>query len=1215
MGELNKSDIKLMEPQNLDDTDEGGGAMTTREVVDGSVNNLFPDISRLDRTYGRVSLRKAFLSVQTDNQNVYYGSHIALTEQAADPLVSVTFFTTKDWFDQRVNAVDKIQSYLAVGPQFMGALYGNHYQGSRLMRLYAELTTEAPKVNEVIALTTDENTYEYVRVKSIEIEIIEGLDVYNRNYKKQVFTIETGSALSQDYQGEEIRAASVYTTIQTIVATTIVADASNYYGTAKLAEPITAGDLSLKVDSIFANIVPSAQSSSSTTDFGVGVLTSTVVKLDEFGNISRSVSWTITSNAILSVGEPFEAGSLTYGSFYDDGKGVFRNSVGDAIGSIDYVVGDIVIKAGVTTTNYSDVLDYVPCCVQEQISIMGSIPVTLLNRGYAYVFNCNPVPAMGSLRIDYRSGGKWYSLFDNGSGEIVHPMDASLGSASLNRETGTISMSLGYLPDVDSNIFLFWGEATAILWLPHDDIPTRFEYQGPEENKLMAPGTLSITWEQGMGGSTVTKTISDVAGQLMQDGEVVGEVHYANKTLSFEPYNCTPIPQTIFDISYQTGDQLVIDCDVTGINPATLVDSSGSVTNVLPNTIRIKMRLKSDPINLYSAQIINCYTAGDLVGSVKKEIDGDECTFYIDCVAIDDGSGNMVWAGDRDIIIGTIDYATFQITLNFNGHVAYRLKITTPDGSANPIPVTFQAPLGLYEDSLPVYYRTESTFDAVNESVTLPRVYEIDSGNTIPLVPGSNRFRMESTALLDDNKGKIVDYNSTEWGSIDYSAKTVTITKTDSYSDSENLELEHVIGAISVNQQIVSKICFRTPAAPVVPSMLTFRVVAIDGSVISATANFEGDIIATGVEGGIDYEYGVVVLKFGRWVPNDAAAQAEPWYSLDEVSDDNTQVWQPLMVFPDTALISCVSTSYIPLDPELLGLNPVRLPIDGRVPIFKDGGIILIHHSLQHTCPAVLTPGQVINVGRTGLSMIELYDSDGVYVPETNNYMVDLENGLVTMNDPLDLSVYNQPLIALHRIEDMILASDAQVTGHIACTRMITNDYPVEDTMVSSVLPCGDLQARAYNIFTQQSWPGDGEWSNSRIGDDILAKYDVVNYPIEVVNSNATRERWALIIDGNTTIQIGPDTVTVPTVQVVGEHLGILASDVPIANDIEVGPSGNPYFIIRYEGWGSGWSVGNVLRFNTDAANYPLWFCRATMQGPATESSDNYVIAIRGDSS
>ncbi len=55
---INKENIKLFTSQRLSDEDDGGGRATGNVVTDGQVNNLFRDISRINRTIGDVSMRK-----------------------------------------------------------------------------------------------------------------------------------------------------------------------------------------------------------------------------------------------------------------------------------------------------------------------------------------------------------------------------------------------------------------------------------------------------------------------------------------------------------------------------------------------------------------------------------------------------------------------------------------------------------------------------------------------------------------------------------------------------------------------------------------------------------------------------------------------------------------------------------------------------------------------------------------------------------------------------------------------------------------------------------------------------------------------------------------------------------------------------------------------------------------------------------------------------
>ncbi len=62
---INKENIKLFASQRLTE-DDGGGWATGNVVVDGQVNNLFRDISRIDRMVGDVSMRKGLWGC-TDN--------------------------------------------------------------------------------------------------------------------------------------------------------------------------------------------------------------------------------------------------------------------------------------------------------------------------------------------------------------------------------------------------------------------------------------------------------------------------------------------------------------------------------------------------------------------------------------------------------------------------------------------------------------------------------------------------------------------------------------------------------------------------------------------------------------------------------------------------------------------------------------------------------------------------------------------------------------------------------------------------------------------------------------------------------------------------------------------------------------------------------------------------------------------------------------------
>ena len=54
--------------------EDGGGPVTGNEAIDGNVNNLFQDISRIERTENDVALRKAFVGISSDNSDTNLGT-------------------------------------------------------------------------------------------------------------------------------------------------------------------------------------------------------------------------------------------------------------------------------------------------------------------------------------------------------------------------------------------------------------------------------------------------------------------------------------------------------------------------------------------------------------------------------------------------------------------------------------------------------------------------------------------------------------------------------------------------------------------------------------------------------------------------------------------------------------------------------------------------------------------------------------------------------------------------------------------------------------------------------------------------------------------------------------------------------------------------------------------------------------------------------------
>ncbi|MGH8430267.1 MAG: hypothetical protein ACREUF_07670, partial [Solimonas sp.] len=239
---------------------------------------------------------------------------------------------------------------------------------------------------------------------------------------------------------------------------------------------------------------------------------------------------------------------------------------------------------------------------------------------------------------------------------------------------------------------------------------------------------------------------------------------------------------------------------------------------------------------------------------------------------------------------------------------------------------------------------------------------------------------------------------------------------------------------------------------------------------------------------------------------------------------------------------------------------------------------------------------------RPYISALEIRDTAGLRVP-TDRYTWSKTTGDVTFDNPLDLDGYTQPLTVSHRIEDMLLVTDPQLSGYVGLNAQITHAYPANTSFLSTALPLGnELQASAYNVFSQATWTG--VWSDSLIGSAANGGYNNIVYPILSTNRGAIRARWRAEFTSVTAFRIVCDDDDIGQVGV-----GDINTDCAPINPA----TGDPYFTLQAAGWSGGWNIGNQLRFNTEAAARPIWFNRCTLPGPLTDPTDRFQVELRGD--
>lgn len=358
----------------------------------------------------------------------------------------------------------------------------------------------------------------------------------------------------------------------------------------------------------------------------------------------------------------------------------------------------------------------------------------------------------------------------------------------------------------------------------------------------------------------------------------------------------------------------------------------------------------------------------------------------------------------------------------------------------------------------------------------------------------------------------------------------------------------------------------RTPAAPVKPE--SFTVYAGNGEIVGRS-NAAGEITG-GITGKIDYETGFYEIK-----------RDEGFY-------------------PEDLRYNAVTQDNLPLDSSIIGIDAVRLPADGRVPVFRKGDMIVISNRLKQDLGSAFTAAQKITLNRQNIDRLCLVDSKGKHVL-AEKYTADLKAGSITFAEPLDLSQYTLPLTAVCAWEEENRVTGVDISGRLKLQFAIGRNYPKEHTFVSSALIGGDLLVRATEPFSQQAW--DNVWSDAQRGEPILARTNVKDYPIKLAGNGAITERWLIKF------------ITATQFELYGERLGLVAQSDTLTDLAPTNPAtGKPYFTLKAAAFGGGWSTQNCIRFNTYGTPLPVWILRSVQPSPDKQNGrDGFTACLRGN--
>lgn len=1197
------ADIKLFRPQRLTDNPDGGGLATAVEIIDGQVNNLFDDISRIDRVNGELSLRKPFVIAATADTALYSDLHLTIQAPPLDPRVSAVLFKTGSWTDERDDAKSAVERFLDESVISRMIPYDRQLQGQRTVLVYQRPELALPEIGEVYALKNDTSgAVEFVRVQDIDHQV-ETFTDSEGDYKARVITLTISQPLSQEFAGSQPNRMFKVDTGKSVVRKTIASDAARYKGVVSLVEDAAPGDLSIKVNTIFAQLVPSATSEVPVVDaLPAGVVkivdSGTDTVLVDAGQHSAAVTARLPTSAQLGVVVEARSGNVTTGQLQnrweEQPNGTFLRTFGSRSMTIAMDATRSSVDLGVDSSNEFIGIKFQPAAAISESAQSYEIPVEIANRGYVYVATLHPTPTPGSTVVSFRAQGTWYTLEDDGTGALVG--DAGVGSGLVNFQTGSVQVTLGALPDIGSSVIYAFGGASQYE-IRADDItiaPPSVPFTLASNN--CEPGTFSASW---LSGGVTKSATDDSAGNLT--GDATGRIVYATGDVVLTPA-LLPDASSVISVDYEAATT-----ELETFNPAV---AGGAVSLSLsvpprPGSIRI-----------------------DYNGTAFALLDG---TVVLARTLTDNGVGQLVDAAGTVIVGSTVNYSTGQVTFSpgFSTQAPALTRVSYSQPMAGQLTgsdgafiieqitslfgdgATLENATAVFASGelMTVRYKDNTAADAAvtDEIVTIPAlVVDLTPLVKSAIVPGSVLFKLGGRSYYDRNA--TMNYGlapltgaGTSAGSIDYTSGLATITDWPGgiapAFDAQSLLTEVAPLPLAV-------VHGRTPGSPLRPG--TFYLQANryrDGALIAGQADNNGNIDTSAMHGVIDVNTGTFVVSFGAFVLDSSLTteeKAEGWYDAGNVDGDG-YIWRPDEVIPGTVRFNCVVQTSLPQDPEIIKVNPVRLPMDGRVPVLRAGDTLVIADTLPYTLPNPLSAGQVVTLPRTGLASVAVYDDNGLGVAPTL-YTPDLAAGTLTWADPLDLSAYAQPLVALHTIEDMALCLDAQITGEVQLGAALSHSYVAGQSLVSSALILGDAQGRYEHLYAQNTWTN--VWSNTLIGSAPTGggQYNDATWPVEVKNADAITQRWRINFTSATAFTV------------VGETLGVIASGTTAADVAPVNPAtGLPYFTLRASGFGSGWATGNQIRFNTVAAGSPVWIARTVLSGPATQQDDRIRLDVRWD--
>jgi len=1185
-----QDEVNLYKSVNQTDTPSGGGRMGSTMVNCGAMNNLFGDITRMDRLTGRVQLRKVWMRIDDDTDDMYGGSHVCLSIMPDDPSVSIIMFDTDDWDDLRSDIKTRIEAYtvdsgVSAGtattlyPITPNALvftvkikevdiyqsyieYGEAAYSHIVQQWEGTSTSWTFDVNVGDTIKIGGATPEYVQVKRIEDMTETNINEHNQQRNSTYRNVFVVSAFQLNHI-----AGLTFTKTKPDVAW-------RCYGTVPLGTNVVIGDVVLPVVSTKTRVCPVIEGFS---------------EIEEYNPLP------------VSQLVPYEYVPELHTNVY-----------------------------GIVRSYFSE---WIPV-VKNQI---------------VYVYQVEfPGITTNSCVISVRNNKNWYEIRDNGFGVLI-----GNGSGTVDYDEGIVTIVIPpeLAPDDNTHIFVKYKttvgfeEVNDVVCGPLQDYTIPIDLSGTK----IVPGTILLELTTSYG---VFRIRDNGVGGLSSDRNLFTSAspYYSADmvTVSNQMFRSN---EYYYQYLYSAGTFYEYT-STDGVSPweGTLVSAAGGTGGYLPLN-QFAYSICDNGTWQIGLQVLGLAYIGSGGDTAKKLYyrDGvsvgpywNECTWSgsgdatVDVVSVchveETGLQNDVglafmsyvafartktdcfWHSTNGTTFALLPLPALQMNVSFVTFIkahdetndTYYGAFMLSNATGSVIKFLFRNNIGniVLSSSVPAPLGGNITAldGRTGNNYAWASYYTGPTGNgaiarcgiTARIAPANPNFPLFHSYWVNFQprltpvptaSGRGMGVACDKNGHICYASGWGHATLLHNYYFSaDGGNTWYCIQATDRIYLTANQVAYNPNTNP--PTFV--GAIFHSGSIERGSVSF--NIISYPFEqvGTIDYDTGIGELTDGY--PLTESPVARFYYKqrsskkigillsgVRELQVNSLEVWALKEGATETVTISEVGG-------VIVG--------DGTMTINHEAAYALVEFDDDLTLDTIKC-----KFGSLTFTRVNDLELDG------DRFPID---GMVPAFYPNDVVVVRDGTNA-----DMGVVM-AVTDDNIVIANPLSHDFLASNTIITNAVVKGDLQATYNTFFTQQSWDGT-TWSDTQSGPPADGAYTEAGNII-MVDRGSEKTRWVVIV---TNVIVDLDYV----IDVESEDHGIVVSGISagtghgatiVNNPNFTGPDG-PYLTINEAFWGAGWQTGNIIRFNTEEAGAPFWIARVINAESSGVTADSTTVEIRGD--